>query len=578
MTQQTNETNQRRLPCVVQLGFVGSRFLFGDKPENADWNQKTREHLKSSLEVFANKLDLGKDIFFCGISALAIGSDSFFAELLNELGEPHRIFLPQRFDDFINAKGSQGDDFTADQKKHAQHLIQSDNVIQELVVSRSTDRHDQFREANAEILRVSDIVICLLREDSDLKAGGTSEFVKRATKIGKPILEIRVRVENEQPVFTNHWHLDCKPAFHKPDLPTTTDGLRLPEGVPRIPESTQYIDALKEDSSDEARKKRKNFVNAAYWLILTGVIASLMATLSLLASSVVKTEASKKANSNPPVVQAQPDTTRMDKGPSLTNDPTGPVNNEVEKKSPWRYLVPALVILELLTLLFGWSWHIYAHTSAAVRQWANARVVSELARSTRSLEDYYLHLEHLFRLQLPWNFRHLLRTINVLHLRSNRGNAQSWKVVQKRYLANRIQEQRNFYASRLGEERKLLERYDNIFKVFLWLAILFAAARLFLVIQDVALGTEADIWTNALSGLALIFPVLAVAGLSWAGVLDYQARVETFSEAVNFLDRQEKLIDTASSKLEFDRLVTETETVLLGENANWYSRRANSGV
>jgi len=57
-----------------------------------------------------------------------------------------------------------------------------------------------------------------------------------------------------------------------------------------------------------------------------------------------------------------------------------------------------------------------------------------------------------------------------------------------------------------------------------------------------------------------------------------EARIETFGETVAFLERQRRVIATATSRDEYDRLVVETESVLLGETANWFSRRANTSL
>lgn len=70
----------------------------------------------------------------------------------------------------------------------------------------------------------------------------------------------------------------------------------------------------------------------------------------------------------------------------------------------------------------------------------------------------------------------------------------------------------------------------------------------------------------------------AVGGLSWAAVLDSEARVETFGETLDFLKRQRPFLEQATSAAEFDRLLLETETILLGETTNWFSRRSNTGL
>ena len=81
-----------------------------------------------------------------------------------------------------------------------------------------------------------------------------------------------------------------------------------------------------------------------------------------------------------------------------------------------------------------------------------------------------------------------------------------------------------------------------------------------------------------LGSLAVTLPVLAVGGLSWTAAVDCEARVQTFEETLHFLRRQRPYLEQAASGPEFDRLLIETETVLLGEISNWYSRRSNKNV
>lgn len=72
--------------------------------------------------------------------------------------------------------------------------------------------------------------------------------------------------------------------------------------------------------------------------------------------------------------------------------------------------------------------------------------------------------------------------------------------------------------------------------------------------------------------------MVAVGGLSWSAAIDCEARVETFGETLRFLRRQRPLLEQAASAGEFDGLLLETETTLLGETVNWFSRRSNTGV
>jgi hypothetical protein len=77
---------------------------------------------------------------------------------------------------------------------------------------------------------------------------------------------------------------------------------------------------------------------------------------------------------------------------------------------------------------------------------------------------------------------------------------------------------------------------------------------------------------------AITLPVLAVSALSLAASFDLEARVHTFEETHEYLDRVRPLLDAAPTRQEFRRLVFDTEMQLLGETVNWASRRSFTSV
>lgn len=145
--------------------------------------------------------------FLCGISALAIGADSLFTEACTRLQIPQRIFLPQPCDVFLEAIGSGGPDFTAEQKVEAERLLALPHIIQERVVSNASNRTDRFAETNWEINRVSDVVVCMSLLNSTPaagKPGGTQDLLELARMSGKPALELRLDVSESSPHLEKH--------------------------------------------------------------------------------------------------------------------------------------------------------------------------------------------------------------------------------------------------------------------------------------------------------------------------------------------------------------------------------------
>lgn len=188
------------LPVVVQLGFAGSRELF-DPATNA----AIRGYLIERLKKLPGELGLSEQHVLCGISQAAVGADTLFIEACRAEGIRQRIFLTQPREDYLQAAGAKPD-FTADQQRAAQALLESEHIVEERVVTTARDRHARFEEVNIEIASASDVVLCVARADAEAKPGGTLDLLDAAIRQGKPVLEIRVSLEEARPVFVERWH------------------------------------------------------------------------------------------------------------------------------------------------------------------------------------------------------------------------------------------------------------------------------------------------------------------------------------------------------------------------------------
>jgi hypothetical protein len=150
------------------------------------------------------------------------------------------------------------------------------------------------------------------------------------------------------------------------------------------------------------------------------------------------------------------------------------------------------------------------------------------------------------------------------------------------YVKTRLTEdsgQINYYRLHQDRARGWL---DTARAIFVWFTFIAVAAAIFklLVLKDVGrlaehLGSHA---TGVLGGVAVFFPVVAVASLSLAAAFDLEARFHTYEQMHELLTRQVKRLNAASSQHEFARLLLETESHLLGETANWFARRSFTGV
>jgi hypothetical protein len=534
-------------PCVVHLGFAGSRHLFDrshDAPiAEAHLENQVLEYFSTRLGELPGELGLKPGHFLCGISQIACGADSIFTRACRDRRIPQRIFLPQHRDAYLSAIGSDGKpDFTSDERKEAESLLSAEHIIQERVVSVSADRQQRFEDVNVQILRVSDVVVCLLREDAVGKPGGTAQLLERAKQRGTPVLAIRVGLRDGQPKFREQWHnQDEKHPFQPPRLPEELAALPASVSLDPLPSREEYCEPLKKLASTQAKWHQRLFKYATVVIIGTHILATLAATVALATRG--------------------------------HGDGHG---------VPWPIL--ALLAVELLFLTIGFGVHFHLHRTRAARVWAVARVTAELARSLRAIGNRHVYLEYLFRLQLPQRFRPLLRTLSVLQLRSTwLRRDDPWEPARDQYIRGRFDDQTNgqigFYQRGLITDERRLQRCRWTFSVCSLLAIAATAAMLGLMLSSPGwLENWAAVWPPVLETLAIMLPVMAVGGLSWAAALDCEARVETFRETLNFLYRQKPHIEQATSAAEFDTLLLETETTLLGEIANWYSRRSNMEV
>lgn len=540
-------SDEQGLPCVVQVGFAGSRDLFGEKDpaKRAALESKTVELLGTELAKLRREFALNDRHFFCGVSQIAIGADTVFAEACAKRPDfLQRIFLPQHLEDYL-AAGDDEADFQEPEKQRARTLLKGSSIIELSVVARSEDRHERFEEVNLEIARASDLVICLTRklteeerEEKRRKAanGGTGDLLDRALARGLTTLELEVEVvDGTEVVWSKHkWYnvdrLKDPKLPSRPVLPDELNGAHIESAIPDV---TSYCEAMNPLSGDLAEWWKGWFSRAAAIIVGTHIGASLIAVALLVFHGTLAS-------------------------PCLHG------------------FLPWLVGAELLLLLVGFATHVALHRSHAGRQWAFNRIIAELNRSVNGVNGLHMPLDYLFDVQLPQRLRALLRTLNVLHLRSSRNADRSnWKPVRESYLA-RVKEQQDYYGTKGPAHERKARRDNRWFLVFSGAAI---AVGVFKVVEHlVAHEGGSHTLTALLEIIGIVGPILAVGILSYSSAMDHEANGETFKETKARIDDLYRQITVAKSRNELERLVVETERVLLGENAAWFSRRTFKSV
>ncbi len=530
-------------PLVVQVGFAGSRRLLDRAAcpgfDEASLHKQIEDHFVATLERLPETLGLTAHHFLCGVSQIAIGGDTLFSRACARLGIAQRVFLPQHRDGYLTASGENEEpDFTPAQATVARELLAGDHIIESRVVSDSMEREAQFEDVNLEIVRVSDIVIALRREDAGGKPGGTGHLIERALVRKKVVLEIIVSVREGRVHFRNDWH---------PVHPHTEPGGRPPFEAPGVPPvisrfehsgEMAYAAKLRQFTGAVAKKKRAYFRFAALAIIGTHVLATICAAAI-----------------------------------TIFHDDLHDV-------------LARLLGIELLLLGSGLFVHWNLHHSAAAERWATARLISEITRSVMALSGVRGYLGHLFQPHLPESLRHVLRTLNVFHLKATRSlPAESWAERRASYVVSRLDDPQNgqipYYTRRQRSAHFWLLMSRVGFYLGSGLTILGTVAKLllgfhihilaFLHLEDTALE-------HGLGFFGIVLPVLAVAALSLAASFDIEAREHTYTEMREALERQREFLLAAISQREFEVLAMQTETRLVGENARWFARRFFTGV
>lgn len=534
------------LALAVQVAFVGKRVLLDPAPpspeEAAAFHQALESALTERLRRLPDDLALTDRHQICGISSLAIGGDALFTRTCHTLGWWQRIFLPQSREDFLQARGSSGPDFSPEEAEAARHLLASPHIIEERVASTSSDRHERFEDVNLEMLQACDLIVCLLPADTTSgKRGGTLEVIQLARRWHRPLLELRVHWDGANPpqlADTWHWnHSTNSPdrppsGFTTPSLPPPLDQIVCDQCD--LSDAVAYRNTLKTFSSRTSAHRQNRFKLAA--LIIVG--AHVLATA--LALTAMKTHQAAALH--------------------------------------W------LLGVEFSLLAIGLVYHFALHHSKAAQEWATARLAAEVARSVIPLAGVPRPLWHLADLPMPDDLRPLLRTLDVLHLAGLRSRKpEDWKSRRQHYVDERLKKktygQLDYYQTKHQAAKDRLALARATFYFGSAGALVATAAKLLIVLGWWPVGDSAhDTLSSTLAFLAVLLPVIAVAALSLAAAFDLEARSHTYEEMVDFLRIQIPRLESAATENEFATLAHQTESRLLGETANWYARRAFTGV
>lgn len=519
------------VPLVAQIAFAGARRLF-DPAEHpqvdaAAFHAAVAEHLQRRLERLARDLDLLPADLVCGVSSLAAGADILFAQACQRLGWRLRVFLPQPHEEFFRAMDPSGPHFTAEEAAAALAQLSGTHMIEEHVVATWPSRGTGFEVVNLELVREADLVVCMLRAGSEPRPGGTASMIDLARRHGRPCLVLTVNVGVDgRPAVVEQWHGRMS-ALARRQVPAPLSRM-APVAVD--PSGVQGLcRAVLDFCGDRASDRRRRFASAAWFIVLTHVLATLCALWAV--------------------------------------------------KSHGAAFVPWLLLFEITLLVTGVSFHHWLHRTHTAQEWAMGRLMAEISRSVLALVEVPGRLRHLFELPMPESLQALLRTWNVLHLRGATSIVRAtWPARRDDYVRERLLEtgcgQIPYYETQLRFACRRLMFANVVFFVGSLGALAATGAELAMV---AAHGNEESTWVSTLSSglgvLAVMLPVAAVAAVSLAAAFDLEARVHTCRDMLAFLSRQKQAIAGAATEHEFVSLAIDTESRLLGETVHWYARR-----
>ena len=526
-------------PLVVQIGFAGSRLLYA--PERltparmAAFDNALLPRLVERLAELPGLLGLSPQHFLCGVSQIAVGADMLFARALQGMALPHRVLLPQAPQAFLRG-GEPGDpDFTPAEQDAARELLGAPQVIEVRVASDADDRVEQFQDTNHEILRESDVIVCLMRAGALARPGGTRELLQRANRAGKPAWLIEVAMVDGQPSLSS-WSAPeqrgDRPPFTPPSMPAELNGLVLPvPSAGALPHAGDYIESVRRFASTRTRQYSGVFRRAAVAIIMLHIVATLLAA--------------------------------------------------VAGKAELLWWVSLLLAAELVLLGLGLVTHHALHRGLALRGWAVTRLLAETLRSIKSVSATAVPLDYPLALAYPASFRPLLRTAAVLHgLDARTMDDAGWAAQRSRYLDERLtgpRGQLHYFTEAARTAARRLRFAHSGFWMFSAAAFAATAAKLASVAGALP-GPLAPLAVSWGGLLAITLPVAAVGFLSWAAASDLEARAATYADMRGFLAQQLEHVREADSPRDFARAVRETERGILGENLGWFSRRLFRGV
>ena len=419
--------HKKSLTKFLTIGFVGAR-LFSNGSGALAWSEsEISAKISDVINRIRGQLDANEELF--AVSALALGADTLFAEIVARESILQEVILPQRPDMFFNA-----DDFNQDLHAldRARNLLNSANVIEIRTASDSEDRGVRFAECTAEIVRECDVLIAVAKMNQPGRIGGTVEAINLARSLGKQVYAISLDDDlriKESAGNIIHAHRHRQEIWRWRLVRDATDPAKADKSE---------LDLLKDAASREAKLHQFRFRLMAKLMILSHVAATAVAAWALA---------------------------RLWGG---------------------QHLAFFKVALIGLGLFLYWRIH-HMHPQ---KKWVVARATSEVCRSVLALRGFKTDLRFLRDYNLPGGSG-LARTLHVLHLKELKTAAVSRQAFIHRYLKEHLGAQSKYYLSKAAEAKSQAKILDRSFLGFSLLSFV-AAVGYWVLHPDPSIATSTE--------------------------------------------------------------------------------------
>jgi len=527
------------LPRFVTVGFVGKRKLGVAGESLTQALENVLDHLAADHPSPAHQL--------VGLSSLALGADSLFAEACAHRGHLHQVYLPEPASRFFDKADFEDDDELV---QRSRGLLSADNVIEVRVASRADDRGERFAETGFEIAAECEVLLVACPEAeaeaaladpsapaSPLTRGSSAETLRHARRLGRRLFVIQLDKqaadgtlairEIPAPDAALAASAHAEPDFFAADPPAPLAGLDF----------RAALNAIKNQASADAGRAKFWFVNGGLFVLLAHILATIVAAWAVV-------------------------------------------------MHPQNLLDILLGYAKFLFLFAGLAIAWILHHRAGQRRWLRARLIAEICRSTIALlgkkgnpqaPTFPGSLRHLRDFHLG-ELAAFTKSLNILFLREVRRQGLDSHALAtvhafaQAYVGARLDAPKSqggqiaFYKEKADAAKILRRRFDRFFFGFALAATLLAGAALVWQPHD-------EPWLRvALKFLPLTLPVAAVGAVGWIALRDLDREAERYTDMLKVLRSLRDPLLCAETLGQLRRGVQRVERALLQEVVEWYAK------